>query len=209
MPTMAFTPALIQFAKWPRKGQVKTRLAAELGERKALEAHLVLTDTVLRTLLDSGYPLTFWWDREMAETPIEAEGILLRLRKGGIPQRVQQGGHLGERMTHALEEAIVNAGAGLVVGSDCPAVTPDYVQRAAQALETADVVLGPSDDGGFVLIGARRTVPGMLDGPAWGSEQALEQTREVLNGKGLQVACLEPLWDVDEPEDWARFQRLR
>ncbi|XOZ33842.1 TIGR04282 family arsenosugar biosynthesis glycosyltransferase [Halomonadaceae bacterium KBTZ08] len=209
MTVMQYPPALIQFAKWPRKGQVKTRLAAELGEHKALEAHLVLTDTVLRNLMDSGYPLTFWWDREMTETPIEAEGILLRLRKGGIPQRVQQGADLGERMTHALDEAITTVGAGLVVGSDCPAVTPDYVHRAAQALETADVVLGPSDDGGFVLIGARRTVPGMLDGPAWGSEQALEQSLEALNQKGLQVVCLEALWDVDEPEDWTRFQRLR
>ncbi|MGM0450313.1 MAG: TIGR04282 family arsenosugar biosynthesis glycosyltransferase [Pseudomonadota bacterium] len=201
--------ALMQFAKWPEKGQVKTRLAAELGERKALEAHLVLTDTVLQNLMNSGLPLTFWWDRAMATPPIEAEGILLRLRKGGIPQRVQQGGDLGERMAHALEEAIAHAGAGMIVGSDCPAVTPDYIRRASEALERADVVLGPSDDGGFVLIAARRTAPGMLDGPAWGSEQALAQTVAQLNEKGLQVECLEPLWDVDEPEDWARFQRLR
>lgn len=206
---MQYPPALMQFAKWPQKGQVKTRLAAELGERKALEAHLVLTDTVLKNLMDSGYPLTFWWDRELTETPIEAEGILLRLRKGGIPQRVQQGADLGERMANALDEAIAHAGAGMIVGSDCPAVTPDYVRRAAQALETADVVIGPSNDGGFVLIGAKRSVPGMLEGPAWGSEQALAQTQTALHEKGLQVECLEPLWDVDEPEDWARFQRLR
>ncbi|MFO7787082.1 MAG: hypothetical protein R6W87_04805 [Halospina sp.] len=116
---MQHPPALMQFAKWPQKGQVKTRLAAELGERKALEAHLVLTDTVLKTLMDSGYPLTFWWDRELTETPIEAEGILLRLRKGGIPQRVQQGADLGERMASALDEAIAHAGAGMIVGSRC------------------------------------------------------------------------------------------
>lgn len=206
---MQHQPALMQFAKWPQKGQVKTRLAADLGERKALEAHLVLTDTVLQNLMNSGLPLTFWWDRDMTTPPIEAEGILLRLRKGGIPQRVQQGMDLGERMANALDEAITHAGGAMIVGSDCPAVTPDYIRRASQALETADVVLGPSDDGGFVLIGAKRTVPGMLDGPAWGSEQALEQTVAQLDRKGLQVACLEPLWDVDEPEDWARFQRLR
>lgn len=206
---MQHPPALMQFAKWPQKGQVKTRLAAELGERKALDAHLTLTDAVLKNLMDSGYPLTFWWDREMPEPPTEAEGVLLRLRKGGIPQRVQKGGDLGERMNHALEEAVAHAGAGMIVGSDCPAVTPEYVRRAAQSLETADVVLGPSDDGGFVLIGARTTIPGMLDGPAWGSGQVLEQTQSLLHQKGLQVACLEPLWDVDEPEDWARFQRRR
>lgn len=205
---MQHPPALMQFAKWPQKGQVKTRLAAELGERKALEAHLALTDTVLKNLMDSGYPLTFWWDRSMETPPIEAEGILLRLRKSGIPQRVQQGMDLGERMTQALGEAIAHAGAGMIVGSDCPAVTPDYLQRAAAALEAADVVLGPSDDGGFVLIAARKTELGMLAGPAWGSEQALEQTLTRLHSNGLQVQCLEPLWDVDDPEDWARFQRL-
>ena len=206
---MQHPPALMQFAKWPQKGQVKTRLAAELGERKALDAHLTLTDVVLKNLMDSGYPLTFWWDRAMSEPPAEAEGVLLRLRKGGIPQRVQKGSDLGERMHHALEEAVAHAGAGMIVGSDCPAVTPEYVRRAAQSLATADVVLGPSDDGGFVLIGARRTVPGMLAGPAWGSSQVLEQTQAALHQQGLQVACLEPLWDVDDPEDWARFQRLR
>ncbi|MEQ6885979.1 TIGR04282 family arsenosugar biosynthesis glycosyltransferase [Salicola sp. Rm-C-2C1-2] len=206
---MQYPPAVMQFAKWPRKGEVKTRLAAELGEGKALDAYLALTEAVLKNLMDSGYPLTFWWDREISEPPGEAEGVLRRLRKGGIPQRVQKGSDLGERMNHALAEAVAHAGAGMIVGSDCPAVTPQYVRRAAQSLETADVVLGPSDDGGFVLIGARRTVPGMLEGPAWGSGQVLEQTQQVLHQKGFQVACLEPLWDVDEPEDWARFQRLR
>lgn len=206
---MQHRPALMQFAKWPERGRVKTRLAAELGEKTAMEAHLVLTDTVLRNLMDSGLPLTFWWDRELAETPIEAEGILLRLRKGGIPQRVQQGDGLGERMAHSLSEAIAHAGAGIIVGSDCPAVTPDYLRRAEDAMTHADVVLGPSDDGGFVLIGACRTVPGMLDGPEWGSDRALDQTVAQLHAKGLQVAFLEPLWDVDEPVDWARFQRLR
>jgi glycosyltransferase A (GT-A) superfamily protein (DUF2064 family) len=117
--------------------------------------------------------------------------------------------NLGQRMAHALAGAVQDAGAGVIVGSDCPSVDADYVRRAIALLREQDVVLGPSDDGGYVLIGAGRVVPGMLDDIAWGTEAALEQTCQRLQEKGLRYALLEPRWDVDEPEDWQRWCAYR
>jgi hypothetical protein len=82
-----------------------------------------------------------------------------------------------------------------------------YVLQAAEKLIHVDVVLGPSEDGGFVLIGARKVVPGMLDGIQWGSEHVLRQTCEKLKRAGLSVGLLPMRWDVDEAEDWQRFRR--
>lgn len=202
---MTTQPLLIQFAKWPEKGRVKTRLVPALGEAGALEAHIRLTQAVLGQLMAAGGPLTLWWNGELPQPPPEAPPIISRLTENGIPQGVQSGSNLGERMQQALEAGIASHGAAIIVGSDCPSVDPDYIERARAALAGADVVLGPADDGGFVLIGARRTCDGMLSGVEWGTPRALEQTLTQLEKKGLRHACLEPLWDVDEPGDWARF----
>lgn len=199
------TPLLMQFAKWPERGRVKTRLASTLGETGALEAHITLTRVVLDQLVATGYPVTFWWDRWLEAPPEEASPILAELHRHDISQHVQEGEDLGARMAHALAWGVSSAGCAVIVGSDCPSVTPAYVEAALRALEDTDVVLGPSDDGGYVLIGARTTDPEMLAGVEWGTPRALEQTLSQLQRQGLRHHCLEPRWDVDEPEDWARF----
>lgn len=198
-------PLLVQFAKWPEKGRVKTRLAASLGEQGALDAHIALTRAVLDQLMATGYPVTFWWDRSLTAPPDEAAGILSVLEANGVTQRVQCGDDLGARMTDALSWGIGLAGQAIIVGSDCPSVDAGYIAGARKALEAVDVVIGPADDGGYVLIGARTTTDTMLAGIEWGTPRALEQTCRRLEQEGLRYECLEPLWDVDEPEDWARF----
>ncbi|WP_375171182.1 TIGR04282 family arsenosugar biosynthesis glycosyltransferase [Marinobacter sp.] len=199
---------LMQFAKWPEAGRVKTRLMPELGAGGALQAHITLTLAVLDNLCATGYPVQFWWDRALEPAPEDAELILQNLEQAGLEQCIQQGGTLGDRMLAALTAALQNHDRAMVVGSDCPSVDPQYVRQALDRLADHDVVLGPSDDGGYVLIGARRVRPGMLDGIAWGTEQVLDQTLARLDQLGLSVGLLEPRWDVDEPADWARFQRL-
>ncbi|WP_379888480.1 TIGR04282 family arsenosugar biosynthesis glycosyltransferase [Marinobacter lacisalsi] len=196
---------LIQFAKWPRRGRVKTRLASALGEAGALDAHVRLTLTVMDRLVQSGYPVTLAWDTAMAEPPEEAVSILQAMAASGVGQSTQQGEDLGERMTRALTAGLREADIAMVVGSDCPSVDADYIDQAKSALAEADVVFGPSDDGGYVLIAARRTRPEMLQGVLWGSELALAQSVAAARNAGLRVATLSPRWDVDEPADWDRF----
>ncbi|MCM0612558.1 TIGR04282 family arsenosugar biosynthesis glycosyltransferase [Marinobacter sediminum] len=199
---------LMQFAKWPEEGRVKTRLMPALGASGALDAHVTLTLAVLDNLCASGYPVQFWWDRELDRTPEEARSIVLNLESAGLEQKVQKGATLGDRMLAALGESLESHSRAVVIGSDCPSVDPEYVRQAVARLADFDVILGPSDDGGYVLIGASKVVPGMLDDIHWGTGRVMEQTCERLEKLGLRVSLLEPRWDVDEPEDWARFQRL-
>ncbi|WP_100641458.1 TIGR04282 family arsenosugar biosynthesis glycosyltransferase [Marinobacter salexigens] len=197
---------LMQFAKWPEAGRVKTRLIPALGVAGALDAHLTLTLAVLENLCDSGLTVQFWWDREVEPVPEEGLQVVRAIEHRGLEQRIQQGANLGSRMLSALDNGLESYAHALIVGSDCPSVEPGYVHKAVSCLEHCDVVLGPSDDGGYVLIGARQTVPGMLDGIEWGTAGVLEQTCARLKKLGLSVGLLEPRWDVDEPEDWVRFQ---
>lgn len=196
---------LIQFAKWPRPGRVKTRLIPLLGEQGAMEAHIRLSLQVMTQLAEAGQRLWLYWDEACAEPPEDAAAVLTRARQLGVEQGVQQGSDLGERMARALAEGLARAPAAMIVGSDCPSVDATYVQQALAALNHADVVLGPSEDGGYVLIAARKVVPGMLDCVAWGTGQALVQTEQALAGRGLTSQRLATRWDVDEPEDWLRF----
>ncbi|WP_111496549.1 TIGR04282 family arsenosugar biosynthesis glycosyltransferase [Marinobacter bohaiensis] len=196
---------LIQFAKWPEPGRVKTRLAADLGERGALDAHIRLTGAVLDNLLSTGLPVSFWWDRARPDDPGHATSILDRLQAADVAQRIQAGKDLGARMSGALDAELKQAGAAVIVGSDCPSVDAAYIAEAIRALADDDVVLGPSDDGGFVLIGARRPLGPVLNGIAWGTDKALEQTRDALVEAGCRVHCLPARWDVDTLADWQRF----
>ncbi|PAV27400.1 hypothetical protein CF392_00875 [Tamilnaduibacter salinus] len=201
---------LVQFAKWPEKGRVKTRLAAQLGEKGALNAHIQLTMAVLRELVRSGCPVRFLWDRPLTTPPASAAPIEVAIARESVQQGIQQGRDLGARMANALRDGLAEGyGKAIIVGSDCPSVDASYLAQAESALTQSDVVLGPSDDGGFVLIGATRTATGMLDGIEWGTERALAQTIEQLKIVGLSVVTLEPRWDVDELADWERFRRER
>lgn len=199
---------VMQFAKWPEKGRVKTRLMPALGAVGACNAHITLTLAVLDNLFSAGYPVQFWWDRALEAVPVEANDIVCKLERASIRQYIQTGQTLGDRMLVALSQSLESYGCGLIIGSDCPSVDREYILQAIDALAKCDVVLGPSDDGGYVLIGASRVVVGMLDGIQWGTGQVLEQTRRRLKKLGLNVMLLEPRWDVDEPEDWLRFQRM-
>lgn len=204
----AAEPALVmQFAKWPEAGRVKTRLMPELGERGALAAHVTLSLAVLNQLSSSDCEVRFLWDRELASAPEAAAPIIKRIEALGLMQGFQRGNRLGERMEAALAEGLTQFSKALIVGSDCPSVDAGYIHQALQALDEADVVLGPSDDGGYVLIGARCHLPGMLDNVSWGTERALAETLARLNAVGLSCVQLSPRWDVDEPGDWQRFVR--
>jgi rSAM/selenodomain-associated transferase 1 len=198
---------VMQFAKWPEAGRVKTRLMPELGKQGALEAHITLSLAVLEQLSTSDCEVRFFWDRELTDIPAAAAPVTARIESLGLKQGVQRGDVLGERMEAALAEGLAEFPKALIVGSDCPSVDADYVNQALQALDTADVVLGPSDDGGYVLIGARKLLPGMLAGVSWGTDRALSETLARLAEVGLSCTQLSPRWDVDEPGDWQRFVR--
>jgi glycosyltransferase A (GT-A) superfamily protein (DUF2064 family) len=97
-----------------------------------------------------------------------------------------------------------------VIGSDCPALHPGDLRRAARLLAGGcDVVLAPAEDGGYVLIGARRISPRLFSGIDWGSFSVFEQSVARLETLGYRWRALRRLWDVDRPEDLQRLRWLR
>jgi len=195
---------LCVFARAPVAGRVKSRLAETLGTGAALAAHVQLVeDTLARLVSIADVATELWLD------DVEDAGGRRWARQWQLPLRQQKGGDLGARMHHALQSCLDANAVGMVVGTDCPAIDAGYVQSAARALDSHDVVLGPAQDGGYGLIGARRPVPELFRGIAWGSDAVLAQTLARAAVAGLDVAQLPQIWDVDTALDWRRYLALR
>ena len=200
------TTALLVFTKAPEPGVSKTRLIPALGADKAAAAHEVLA---LRTLdatvglAEEGYEVSLW-------SPV-AHPVLDRwANRFGLPLYLQVVGDLGRKMQQGLASALEwGATQALLIGSDCPVMTTEYIRQASAALQTSDLVLGPAEDGGYVLIGCKRPHPELFANITWGSDKVLTQTLKRAEQLMLSVTLLEMMWDVDRPEDWARFQRLQ
>ncbi len=194
---------LLVFARAPRRGRVKTRLIPQLGEDAALAVHERLLDrTLVQAAAFPGHA------RLMLDEPDEA--LSARAAELGMDVGLQRGGGLGERMNRALGDGLREAPRVLLVGSDCPVLDQTYLSLAVAGLDDARVVLGASEDGGYVLIGGSEASvwrDGRFDGVRLGSGYALADTLVALNDVA-PVRVLPPLWDVDLPEDVARARTL-
>jgi rSAM/selenodomain-associated transferase 2/rSAM/selenodomain-associated transferase 1 len=127
----------------------------------------------------------------------------------GFLCRPQRGGDLGERMAGALADSFREGSpATVIIGSDCPSLTPEILAAAFESLKANPVVFGPATDGGYYLIGLTRTVPELFQGIAWGTETVLAQSLAILSRNGCKPALLLPLDDLDRPEDVAAWKRL-
>ncbi len=204
---MAERTALAVFTKAPVAGRVKTRLAAAIGEQAALAAHVQLVeDALLRLRLVSGVRRGLWISEAHPRGVAWAEQLDGELY-------VQHGSHLGRRMAAAMQ-AHFAAGCDQVVlvGCDCPGVDAAYVQQARQALMVHPVVFGPAEDGGYGLVSLRRDhdhlLPVLFEGISWGSDQVMAESRLGLSKADAGWGELDPIWDVDRPRDWRRYQRL-
>ena len=188
---------MIQFAREPLPGQVKTRMLPELSPEQACELHRELVLWTSRTLTASGVG-----EVELAVAGSTASPLFQQCRAMGISSvKPQQGKGLGERMCRALEEGLQRYRKVILVGSDCPQIDSAYLQGAADMLDDCDVVLGPATDGGYVLIGVRELDPQWFEGVAWGTETVYEETRSNLQATATTWRALPVLQDIDRPED--------
>lgn len=204
--TFAYPHAHIAiFAREPRPGGVKTRLQPALGETGCLSLYRAMLRRTVETVAAAELaPHSLW----VSSNP--SHETFITLCHSDIIYN-QEGGDLGVRMAHA--SATLLAGktvrAVLIVGTDCPALDRDYLGWALGAMAAGtDVVLGPAEDGGYVLIGLRSPQPALFRGIDWGSARVLEQTVATLRAMGLRYTLLETLWDVDRPQDLPRLETL-
>jgi rSAM/selenodomain-associated transferase 1 len=197
--------ALLVFARLPRPGRVKTRLIPALGPHGAtrLYAHL-LERTLASAAQLQDTTLQFWCD-PAGEAPEACSELAKRY---GMTPHLQSGQDLGSRMHHALETALDRFDAAVLIGSDCPDLDAGYLGQAFVQLADHDVVIGPADDGGYILIGMKRAQPRLFEPLPWGTRDVLDQTRLRLTRNGCRWAELPTLRDIDGPEDLAHFPEL-
>jgi rSAM/selenodomain-associated transferase 1 len=195
------TRAVLIFARAPRLGEVKRRLAAGIGEQAALDFYRENVRRLVERLVAA--PAL---DPILVVTPDDTVDYPSLWPPG--PSRFAQGdGDLGVRMVRAL-----NAAPGLpavLIGSDVPGIEPAHLSHAFDLLARHDVVLGPSPDGGFWLVGTRRPLPGeTFRDVRWSSEHALIDSIGSLR-PGWRHALADELADVDDAEDHARrYEKL-
>ena len=183
-------------AKWPRPGEVKTRLAALTSPAWAAAlAHACLEDTLERLASVDAR-------RVVAFTPHDAQADFARLVADRFELWPQADGDLGRRLQRWFE-ACLSSGAerAVLLGADSPNLPVDYVHSAFARLLQDDVVLGPATDGGYYLIGCARRVPPLFDGIAWSTSRVLAETVARTQGAGLALALLPPWYDVDTLHD--------
>ena len=199
--------AVAILTKAPIPGLAKTRLIPHLGAKGAAALQAWLLRRTLSTAHAANLgPVTLWCAPETDHPDFAACQAL-----GPVRLCRQPDVDLGGRMHAAVAESSA-AGAlvigTLVLGTDCPALTPEVLHEAAAALREHDAVVIPAEDGGYVLIGLRQPVHAVFQHVEWSTDRVMAQTRQQLQAAGLTWRELAPLWDVDRFEDVERLLGL-
>lgn len=191
-----FADKLMVFVKNEIAGKTKTRLGATIGDEEALR--------VYRKLLRHTYEVTNTIQAEKEvwySDYIETQDVW---PQGSYQKKVQKGSDLGERMSHAFEEAFKENEQRkvVIIGSDCAELTGPVLKEAFEMLNEADFVIGPAKDGGYYLLGMRTFEPKLFEDIAWSTDSVFGETLRKIRDTGLNFAALKPLNDVDTIDDW-------
>jgi rSAM/selenodomain-associated transferase 1 len=191
---------LLIFAKAPIPGETKTRLIPALGAEGAARVQRRLTERLVEVMLAERLcPVDLWVTPDARDPQFHA----LKQRHR-LSLRVQRGTNLGARMAAAFEDALRRSDSVVLIGTDCPPLTPDLIAQSLEMLQHADAVLGPAEDGGYVLLASQRPGSSLFHEIPWGTEQVAELTRQRMRTLGWTWGELPVLWDLDRPEDLLR-----
>jgi rSAM/selenodomain-associated transferase 1 len=186
---------VLVFQKNAILGKVKTRLAAGMGDLRALEIYRHLLQLTYSVLEDVAAPVLTYYSDFIPETNIPIEKSF-----------VQEGRDLGERMAHAFARSFeLGMDKVVLIGTDCPTIQSQHLNQAFEALTDSDLVLGPATDGGYYLIGMKRRADYLFEGITWSTSQVLSETLNVASQNGLTTTLLQELNDIDTQEDWERY----
>ncbi|MGB3532599.1 MAG: TIGR04282 family arsenosugar biosynthesis glycosyltransferase [Microcoleaceae cyanobacterium] len=190
---------LIIFTRYPQPGQTKTRLIPALGAVGAAQLHRQMAQKTVNT------------GREL----IQSRSISLEVRYTGgslsqmqnwlgedLTYNLQGNGDLGDRMNQSFQIGFERKlTAIIIVGTDCIDLNSDILNQAFDTLKQQDLVIGTATDGGYYLMGLRRSIPQLFQDIDWGTERVLEQTLARCQPLNLSIGNLPPLSDIDRPED--------
>jgi rSAM/selenodomain-associated transferase 1 len=193
---MTMPDTLLVVAKQPAPGQTKTRLCPPLTHDQAAELYdCFLRDTlsIMRAVSDVRCVIGY--------LPEDAQGYFHQLAPD-MEISPQRGASLGERLDHLLTEALLGGSRrAVIMNSDSPTLPAAYLQQAFDYLAEADVVLGPTHDGGYYLIGVKQPQPRLLREVQMSTPRVLADTLELAEASGLTVSLLPTWYDVDTIEE--------
>jgi len=200
-PLPSTTTAVAILATAPIPGLAKTQLIPSIGEQAAAFLQERLTEKAVATALSAEVGRIALWTAPDSSH----DTFLSMVARKPLTLRPQPAGDLGARM---LAAATAAQGPVLIIGTDCPALTPRHLRSAAKALQDgAEVVLIPAEDGNYVLIGLRRAEPSLFAQIPWGTPKVLAETRARIIANRLVLNEFPPLWDVETEDDLTRMLR--
>jgi len=194
---------LIIFIKNSELGKVKTRISKSMGDVKALDiyGHLLLKThdlavqlNVLRHLYyDAKINVSDQWSNQK------------------FYKYLQEGLSLGDRMQNAFNNIFSKAQSNdvtkvIIIGSDCPYLKSQHIESALEALDLSDIVIGPTFDGGYYLLGMKNFNPEIFRGINWSTDVVYAQTIQAIQQNGLSYLNLQTLNDIDTEKDWIEYQ---
>ncbi len=192
------TVSIIVFIKNPRLGHVKTRIAKEVGDKKALEIYLRLTEHTKNVLAEvTSAKRCVYYSEFIDESDSWSNEKFIK--------RLQSGDNLGDRIKHAFTEVFEQSAKVIIIGSDCAQLSTEHIQQAVDSLENNNVVIGPSFDGGYYLLGMDSNYQFLFEDIEWSTESVFKSTKSKAINNGLIVAEIEPLSDIDYIEDWEKY----
>jgi rSAM/selenodomain-associated transferase 1 len=192
--TMLSSTALVIFVRNPILGQVKTRLAKDIGDERALAIYLQLLEHTLKITRSLSFRKFIYYADEVSDYDLWSVP--------GYTKRMQSGTNLGERMLNSFKELFEQGFTRIVIiGSDCLQLQAENLQEAVTLLESNTAVIGPASDGGYYLLGLTKLYPDLFVNKPWSTDQVLTKTIDDFNNQGISYALLEELSDIDDITD--------
>ena len=186
--------ALMIFVKNPVQGKVKTRLARTVGKKKALAIYNDLLEYTRNSTRDTDCHKVVFYSDFVDNNDIWNQTV--------FNKKVQFGRDLGERMKNAFKTMFGHGFQKVVIiGSDCPEISPALIDNAFGMLDYTDVVIGPATDGGYYLLGLKQMHDALFEKKSWSTSLILSETIGELNARSIPFLLLPELSDVDEEKD--------
>lgn len=189
--------------KAPVSGSVKTRLAADIGPDQAAAVYRNLVELQIAEIPSD-------WKIRICFSPTDAKSQMIDWLGNAHEFIPQSQGDLGNRLHHAMNQYFKkNSGNLFFLGGDCPYLNKNLLKEANQKLTSTDIVIGPTFDGGYYLLGMKEPTPCLFKEIQWSTEIVYQQTLTRLAEQKLNFEELKCLEDIDTLDTWKRFQKLQ
>ena len=189
--------ALIIFIKNIVPGKVKTRLAATVGNEKAVKIYQALLERTRQAALKTKADLHVFYSTNIEANDLWDDSIFIK--------KTQRGNNIGKRMSNAFVDIFPKYKNAVLIGGDIAHLSTDILNEGFEKLNSHDFVLGPAYDGGYYLIGMKEPAPSIFENINWSTDSVTQKTIENMTALGKTFSLLPTLSDIDYEEDWIKY----